>query len=166
MAPKYFMYLRDKILISFKLVPKDGLPPEKLAFSITIGIVSGLFPVFGTTTLISLLLTAVFRQNLLIVQSVQWILAVFQLMLIIPLMKLGAWLLNQPVLHINIEQIKLAFEQGILMGIKSLGVFHFYAIVVWTLLAVPVGVVSYYTFLTIFRTKNRTLKAHEEQHDP
>lgn len=146
---------QNKILIPFRLVPKEGLTSEKLAFSITIGILSGLFPVFGATTLLSLFLTMLFRQNLLVVQSVQWLMALFQLMLIIPFMNFGAFLLNQPDLNINIEQIKLAFQPGMFSGIKTIGIFHLYAVFTWTMLAIPVGSILYFAFLSVFRKKEQ-----------
>jgi len=142
--------LKNKILIPFRLVPKDGLTPEKLAFSVTIGIVAGLFPVIGTTTILSLLLTLVFRQNLLVVQSVQWITGLAQVLLIIPFMQFGAYILNHQHFHINVEQITLAFQPGILTGIKTIGIYHLYGILSWAILALPVGVISYFSFLGIF----------------
>ena len=153
---KIIYSIKDKILIPFRLVPKEGLSSEKLAFSITIGIVCGIFPVIGTTTILSLLLTLLFRQNLLVVQSVQWIIALIQILLIIPFMRFGAYLLNQEILPINIEQIRLAFQPGMLAGIKTIGIFHLYAIFTWTILVIPVGAVSYYTFLSFFQKKKQS----------
>lgn len=148
--------IKTKILIPFRLFPKEGLTPEKLAFSITIGLVAGLFPVLGATTLISLLLTMLFRQNLLIVQSVQWIVAVLQILLIIPFMQLGAYILSDHSVHISMHQINLAFQPGIVSGIKAIGILHLYAILTWTLLAIPAGTVSYYAFRTVFQKKDRS----------
>jgi len=143
----------NKILIPFRLVPKDGLTAEKLALSITIGIISGIFPVIGMTTFISLVLTMLFRQNLLVVQSVQWILALFQVLLIIPFMQFGAYLLSQNV-HISMLQINNAFHHGVMSGIKTVGIFHLYAILTWLILALPAAAVSYYSLLAVFQKKN------------
>jgi uncharacterized protein (DUF2062 family) len=153
MASKIIDKFTHKVLIPFRLVPKDGLSPEKLAFSITIGLMAGLFPVFGATTLLSLLLTLIFRQNLMVVQSVQWIMGVFQIVLIIPFMRLGVWLLNQPEIQINIDQIKLAFQPGMLEGVKTMGIFHLYGIVGWIVMALPFGSLLYFMFLKFFRKK-------------
>ncbi len=146
----------NKILIPFRLVPKDGLTAEKLALSITIGIISGIFPVIGMTTLLSLLLTMLLRQNLLVVQSVQWILALFQVLLVIPFMQFGAYLLSQDA-HITIAQINHAFQNGVISGIKTVGIFHLYAILTWLILALPAAAVSYYSLLAVFQKKNEKL---------
>jgi uncharacterized protein (DUF2062 family) len=142
-----------KILIPFRLLPAQGLTPHKIAFSVTIGIISGLFPVIGATTLISLLLTALFRQNLLIVQSVQWLLGLFQVLLVIPFMQFGAFLLNQHNIHLSLHQLKLAFQPGFFEGIKTVGIFHLYGILSWTLLAIPASAVLYFILLSVFRRK-------------
>ncbi len=143
----------NKFLVPFHLVPAEGLSPEKLAFSITIGIICGIFPVFGTTTMLSLLLTGLFRQNLLVVQSVQWTMALFQIILIIPFMQFGAYLLNQQQLHITIEQVKLAFHPGMMAGIKTIGIFHLYGILTWSLLLFPLASSSYFICLAIFKRR-------------
>ncbi len=142
-----------KILIPFRLVPKDGLTAEKLALSITIGIISGVFPVIGMTTILSILLTILFRQNLLVVQSVQWILALFQVLLIIPFMQFGAFLLSQDA-HITLAQITNAFNLGMVSGIRTIGIFYLYAILTWTILAIPAAAVSYFSLLVVFQKKN------------
>jgi len=155
MSVKIIESFRDKVLIPFRLVPKEGLSPEKLAFSITIGIISGIFPVLGMTTVLSLLLAMIFRQNLLVVQSVQWILALAQIMLIIPFMQFGAFLLNQNGIHINMQQINHAFQPGMLSGIKTLGLFHLYGILSWLILVIPAGAASYFGFLFVFQRKEK-----------
>jgi len=150
----FFESFKTRILIPFRLVPKEGLTPEKLAFSVTIGIIAGVFPVVGATTLVSLLLTMLFRQNLLVVQSVQWLLALVQVLLVIPFMQFGAYLLSQNAVHISMAQINHAFQPGMLSGIKTVGVFHLYGIFSWLILIIPVGAFSYFTFLAVFQKRN------------
>ena len=144
-----------KILIPFRLIPEAGLSADKLALSVTIGIIAGLFPVIGATTILSLFLTMLFRQNLLVVQSVQWIMALFQVLLIIPFMQIGAFILSQQATHINLEMINLAFKPGILSGIKTIGIFHLYAILTWTILSIPTGAISYFVFRAVFQKRQQ-----------
>lgn len=155
MSVKIVESVRNKVLIPFRLVPKDGLSPEKLAFSITIGIISGIFPVLGMTTVLSLVLAMIFRQNLFVVQSVQWILALAQIMLIIPFMQFGANLLHHSVVHINMAQINHAFQPGFLSGIKTVGIFHLYGIFTWLILSIPASAASYFGLLFIFQRKSK-----------
>lgn len=146
----------QKVLIPFRLIPEKGLTAEKLALSITIGIVSGIFPVIGATTLLSLLLTMLFRQNLFVVQSVQWIMALVQILLIIPFMQLGALILNQQTVQISMQQINLAFQPGVLSGLKTIGIFHLYAILTWIILSIPASALSYFLFRAVFQKRYAT----------
>ncbi len=146
--------IKNRILIPFKIIPREGLTPEKLAFSITIGMVGGLFPVIGFTSLLSLALTGAFRQNLVLVQSVNWLMSIIQLLLIIPFMRLGAMIWEQHPISITIGQMERAFQPGILEGLQAIGVFHLYGILAWSILVIPCGAFSYYALLFAFRKRS------------
>jgi len=151
--PKFLGTVKDKFLVPFRLIPEGGIPPDKMAFSITLGMVTGVFPVLGATTAISLLLTMLFRQNVLVVQSVQWIMAMLQVILIVPFMQLGALILKARSVDISLHQINISFQHGFFTGIKTVGVLHLYAIFTWTLLSIPAAFILYYTFRAVFRKK-------------
>jgi len=163
---KVILHIKNKILIPFRLVPKEGLTAEQIAFSITIGIVAGLFPVIGTTTLVSVLLTLLFRQNILIVQAVQWILGLVQIFLIIPFMQFGAFILNQHGIHISMHQINIAFEPGFLAGIKTVGILQLYAILTWIILSIPASAISYFAFRAVFQKRNHGQSASLNLENP
>lgn len=146
--------IKNRILIPFRIIPRDGLTPEKMALSVTIGIISGLFPVIGFTTLVGLALTAALRQNLVLVQSVSWLLGLFQLLLIIPLMRFGALVWDQHNIHITLGQMQHAFQPGIMSGLQTIGIFHLYGILAWFILIIPTGAFSYYTLLLAFRKRS------------
>lgn len=152
-SPKFLGTVKDKFLVPFRLIPEGGIPPDKMAFSITLGMVTGVFPVLGATTAISLLLTMLFRQNVLVVQSVQWVMALFQILLIIPFMQIGAHLLQAGTLQVNMHEINQAFGQGIFSGLRIVGILHLYAILTWTIIAVPFSLVSYVSLRAVFNIK-------------
>lgn len=150
---KFIEPIKNRVLIPFRIIPREGFTAEKLALSVTIGIVSGLFPVIGFTTLLSLALTAAFRQNLVLVQSINWTLSLFQVLLIIPLMRMGAMLWDRHEIHITLRQIEMAFQPGMLEGLETIGIFHLYGILAWCVLVIPVGTFSYFALLLAFRKR-------------
>lgn len=150
MAFILYQKFRQKILIPLRIIPKDGLTPEKLAFSITIGILSGMFPVIGGTTAVGLLLLAIFRQNLVTAQAVSWLMSPFQLVSIIPFMRSGAWILHESPVQITLGQILRAFEPSWWDGLKNLGLLHLYAVLAWALISIPAGFILYYLILSIY----------------
>ena len=152
---EFFRSVRNKYLVPFRLVPEGGIPPDKMAFSITLGVLTGVFPVLGATTAISLLFTMLFRQNLLVVQSVQWIMAMLQIILIVPFMQLGAFILKARSVDISLHQINISFQHGFFTGIKTIGVLHLYAIFTWTLISIPAAFLLYCIFRAVFRMRKR-----------
>ena len=148
---KFLDTVKNKILIPFKIIPRQGISSKKLALSFTIGIVAGSFPVIGLTSVVSLLFLVVLKQNFTIVQAMNWIVAPIQLLLIIPFMRLGAIVLFKDNLSITLGNIIKAFEPGLWEGLKTVGLLHIYAVLGWTIIAIPSGIVVYYLFFFLFR---------------
>jgi uncharacterized protein (DUF2062 family) len=70
---------------------RQGLTPEKLAFTIALGIALGVTPVLGSTMLLCSLAAFAFRLNLAAIQLVNWLVYPFQLALLIPFYRIGGW---------------------------------------------------------------------------
>lgn len=66
----------------------QGITPEKIALSLAIGIVLGVFPVLGSTTLLCAAAAMVFRLNLPAIQLVNYIVYPLQLALFVPAKRL------------------------------------------------------------------------------
>jgi uncharacterized protein (DUF2062 family) len=73
-----------------------GLTPERVALALAVGAAAGLFPVVGTTTLLGFALGAALRLNLAVVQVGNWLVSPVQLLLLLPLVRLGRWLAGTP----------------------------------------------------------------------
>jgi uncharacterized protein (DUF2062 family) len=141
---------KDKILVPFKIIPRQGLSTSKLTLSFTIGVIGGLFPVIGLTSMVSLLILMAMKQNFTIVQAMNWIVAPIQLVMIIPFMRLGALLLFKDNLSITLGHIIKAFKPGIWEGLKTVGLMHLYGVLGWLIVALPVGVILYFFFFVLF----------------
>ena len=62
---------------------KGGISPEKISLGMTCGIVLGIFPVLGTTTILCGLVAIIFRLNLPATQLANYLVYPLQIMLII-----------------------------------------------------------------------------------
>ena len=149
---QYFRKLYStRILIPVSNIRKQGFSAETLALSISIGIIGGAFPVIGLASYTCLMLTLAFRQNIIIVQVVNWIVYPLQILLIIPLMKLGNAFFTGGELALTLHQVVVAFQSGILNGIKLIGIISLYGIIAWAVIAIPALFILYSLFLLIFR---------------
>jgi len=141
----------SRILIPVSNIRKEGFSSETLALSISIGIIGGAFPVLGLASYICLLLTLSLRQNIVIVQVVNWLVYPIQILLLIPFMKLGNAIFGGSDMTLTFHQVVIAFQSGILNGIKLIGIISLYGVIAWVVTAIPTLFILYSLFLFLFR---------------
>ena len=159
MVSKISQYFRKQIslrvLIPLSNIRKQGFSSQTLALSVSIGIIGGAFPVFGFATYVCLLLTLVFKQNIIIVQVANWLVYPLQILLLIPFMKLGNSIITGDELTISMHQVVIAFQSGLLNGIREVGIISLYGIIAWLAVAVPSLFILYALFFILFRGLKR-----------
>lgn len=117
-------YFKDVFIISS--------PNYKTILSLTVGFYLAIFPVPGTVTLLCIIISFVFRLNLLLLQGMNWLLTPVQLALIYPFLKTGRILLfndtrvflpvsAKDLFHINPETI-IHFIESVAGGILVWGI--------------------------------------------
>jgi uncharacterized protein (DUF2062 family) len=72
----------------------QGITPTKIALSLALGIGLGIFPVLGTTMVLCTLAALVWRLNLIAIQTVHFAMTPVQLLLIIPFVRLGEYIVH------------------------------------------------------------------------
>jgi hypothetical protein len=92
---------------------KQGVSPSRLALCVAIGIVVGNIPILGLSTALCTLIALVFRLNLPAIQLVQAAMAPTQLLLIIPYVRLGEWILRAPPQPLSIKAGLALLGQGV-----------------------------------------------------
>lgn len=101
-------WFRRRALDPFLDLLKAGLSPEKLALTIALGVVFGLVPVFGITTLLSVAVALRLRLNVAAMQLAAHLMSAFQLALLIPFLRGGARLMGQgpQVAHLTVASLR------------------------------------------------------------
>ncbi len=125
---------------------RQGGTPEKIALSITLGFVLGVFPVLGSTTALCALAALVLRLNLPAIQIINYFVYPLQIALLIPFSRLGERLFRTPHLPLSVPQIYAMIHANMAEAIHTLWTTTWHAIVVWCLLA-PLAAVLVYTAL-------------------
>jgi uncharacterized protein (DUF2062 family) len=129
---------------------KQGLTPHKLAMTCALGVVVGLFPVFGTTTILCFAVAIVFRLNIPVIQLVNYLVAPLQLLFIIPFIKVGTILFHLNPFPYNADQLMELFKNDFLLLMKEVGLALLLGIGVWATFSVPLFFVLYYLFFLLF----------------
>jgi uncharacterized protein (DUF2062 family) len=72
---------------------KQGLSPRQLALTLALGFTIGCLPVVGVTTIVCTIVALIMGLNLPVIQAANYAAMPFQVLLIVPFLKLGARIL-------------------------------------------------------------------------
>lgn len=112
-----------------------GASPEKLAWSVALGLVIGINPLLGSTTLLCLVLAAVFRLNFAASQLANHLMYPFQILLLIPLLRLGAWIFHTGPIPLSPKVLFSEARTHPLALIKSLWLWESHALILWAVVS-------------------------------
>lgn len=144
----YIGRLLLKPLIKFL---KQGITPEKLAITVSLGTLVALFPVPGTTTALCAGIALWLRLNMPAIQFVNYVLWPLQLLLIIPFIKAGEWMIGWVHLPLSLAEIQTLFETDWLEGIRVLWRSLLQGVIVWLVVSIPASALAYIILLPVFR---------------
>jgi len=122
----------------------EGATAETIALSIALGVVFGMFPMYGCPTLLCAAAAIVLRLNFSAVQVVNYLISPLQLALLVPFNRVGAGLFpaHAPVHNADIWQL----------GSNS-GTAAMHAIAGWFCVCVPLGILLYFTLRYLIRRR-------------
>jgi uncharacterized protein (DUF2062 family) len=126
---------------------RQGVSPQRLALCVAIAIVVGNIPILGVSTIICGLIALIFRLNLPAIQLVQAAMAPTQILLIIPFVRLGEWIVHDPPQAVSIKAGLVLISDGVWHAVVVLRNAIFHAGLAWGLLA-PVCIYLLYRLLT------------------
>ncbi len=122
---------------------RQGTSPRKLALTCALGVVIGIFPVYGSTTLLCFGVALLFRLNVVVIQAVNYLLTPVQLLLLIPFMQGGIWLFGWPVIPLDLNLLVARFQSDFWLLLSEIGNLVGGGIVVWLLVALPLLLVLF-----------------------
>ena len=152
--------MRSKIANAALSLLKEGMSHQKVALCIALGIVLGIFPVIGTSTLLCTVAALALRLNLPIIQIVNYAVYPLQIILLAPYLGAGNWLFGgQHELNFGKELIDL-MQNDPWGSIGQLGDLILYAVVVWMITSPFIILVAYHLLKPVIRNlaANRNLK--------
>jgi uncharacterized protein (DUF2062 family) len=115
----------------------QGITPEKIALSLAFGIVLGIFPVLGSTTVLCAAAALVFRLNLPAIQLVNGLVYSMQLFLLVPFIRMGESLFRSAPLQFSLAQILTMVRADLSQAVSTLWLAEVHAIFAWLLTGPP-----------------------------
>jgi uncharacterized protein (DUF2062 family) len=126
---------------------RQGMSPRRLALTLALGLAVGCIPVIGIPTLVCAALALTLRLNLPAIQAANYVAMPLQLLLIVPFIKLGGWLMagfgrsaGIPMLH-----------SSPLAMITEMGGFAEQALLAWLVIAIPAVLMMTFALTLLLR---------------
>jgi uncharacterized protein (DUF2062 family) len=128
-------FLQRRLIAPLLALLRQGVTPEKLALSLSLGTTIGLVPVLGVSTALCALAAVFLRLNMPAIQLVNYLLTPLQLMLIIPQLRFGELLVNSPRFPITLEAGLALLSHGAIDAVQILATAILHATLGWIVLA-------------------------------
>lgn len=145
-APASESFFRRRIRAPIVAQLKQGITPEKIALTLALGGLIGVFPLLGASTALCAVAAIWLRLNQPIIQLVNYLAYPLQLLLLLPFYRAGETLFGQPHVPIfSVVELIDRFRAGPLQFVADYGMVALYGITVWCLVAPPAIAIAYYT---------------------
>jgi uncharacterized protein (DUF2062 family) len=143
---------------------RQGLTPEKLSFTIALGITLGVTPVLGSTALLCTLAAIAFRLNLGAIQLVNWLVYPLQLALLIPFYSIGGWMFRTPPSELSVVHILALIRTNPFHAVLTLWTVTIHAVVAWLLFgSIATGLLYLLLLPVLCGLRNQLRPATEEE---
>lgn len=148
-------FLQKRLIAPILQLLTQGITPEKIALSLAFGIMLGVFPVLGTTTLLCLIAALLFRLNIAAVQLVNFLVYPLWFALLIPFIRVGERLFGAPPLAMTGSQMLALAHANFLHSISVLWLTALRAAAAWMLIGPPAIIALYVILLPVIRRMAR-----------
>lgn len=135
---------------------KQGITPEKIALTLALGAVLGIFPILGATTALCAIAGIWLRLNQPVIQLVNYFVYPAQIALLLPFYRAGESLFGQPHVPIfSVTELMTRFQASPTQFMVDYGMVGVYGIVVWTLVAPLLIAAIYFAMRPLLRALAR-----------
>jgi uncharacterized protein (DUF2062 family) len=124
-------FLRRRLVAPVVGLLMQGIGPRAIALSIAIGLIVGVFPVLGTTTVLCTAAALVLRLNLIAIHAVHYAATPLQILLIIPFVRVGEHLTGAQAQPLSISEGLALIDQGVGSAVVALWDAIVHAVVGW-----------------------------------
>ena len=121
----------------------QGKSPHKIAQALAFGLTLGIFPIIGSTTILTLIVGVPLKLNQPVLQAFKTLAAPIQWLLILGFYRLGERLFKADPVSLSIPNMVSEFSDSPLLFFAKYGQTALYGVAVWCLLA-PLAILAIY----------------------
>jgi len=144
-------FLKRRIVDPIVRLLRQGISPEKVSLGLACGIMIGVFPVVGVTTVLCTIVAIIFRLNLPAIQLVNYLVYPLQFALLIPFFHFGDWLFGVEPLPFSAQELVALFKADFWGAVRQLWDTTLRAIAAWSLVCLPAVAALYFAFTPLLR---------------
>lgn len=126
--------IRKKLIEPISLQLRQGANPDKLAWSVSLGVALGLFPIMGTTTALCAAAGAAFRLNHVAMQTVNYVVYGAHLALIPIFIRIGEKISGSSPMVIDLALMKAQFLSSPWSFFQNFGMAAWHGVLAWGIL--------------------------------
>jgi len=132
----------------------EGTSPQKLSLTIAAGIILGLFPIVGATSLLCLGASFALGLNKIFIQMVNYLVYPIQLVLFIPFIKAGHHVFQFAGTPVDYQNLLHIFKTNTFAALGEFGYLLLSGIILWALISVPLSFILYRSSLKYIKRLN------------
>lgn len=129
-------WLYRRIALPVFALLRMGASPQKLAWSIAAGVMIGINPMLGSTTLLCLAIAFLFRLNIAASQLGNHVVYPLQLVFVLPFIRLGSRIFHTAPMTLSAESLLNVARSNPIALTRQLWVWEWHAFIVWATLAI------------------------------
>jgi len=135
-TPVRHNWLYRRIALPIFALLRLGATPEKLAWSIAVGLLIGINPIIGSTTILCLAVAFLFRLNVAASQVGNHIVYPLELLLVIPLIRLGSFVFHTEPMPLSPKALLESARTNPIALTRQLWRWEWHAFILWLCIAV------------------------------
>jgi uncharacterized protein (DUF2062 family) len=139
-SPTHHSWIYRRAVLPILALLRMGASPRTLAWSIAAGLLIGINPIVGTTTIVCLAVAFPFRLNVVAAQIANHAVFPFQLLLVIPFIRLGSRAFHTAAMPLSASAFLHAARTTPLALTRQLWLWEWHALLLWaaiSMLLVP-----------------------------
>jgi uncharacterized protein (DUF2062 family) len=160
-APVHHNWVYRRVALPIFALLRMGASPEKLAWSIAAGLLIGINPILGSTTILCLALAFVFRLNVAASQLGNHIVYPLELILIIPFIHVASRIFHTAPMPLSASELLRAAREHPLDISRQLWLWEWHAFLLWAAIAIVAIPMIALTLTPILRHLLSRVRAHK-----
>ena len=131
MSATHHSWIYRRAVLPILALLRMGATPRRLALSIALGLLIGLNPVIGTTTVLCVVFCALFRLNIVAAQIANHAVFPLEVALVIPFIRFGSYVFQTAPMPLSAHAFQNLARHSPLLLVRQIWVWEWHAFVLW-----------------------------------